>query len=55
MIPMRMVQMTIDQIIDVVAVRDRFVSTSGTVLVIGVVGTTLMLRSALSRIFFSHL
>jgi hypothetical protein len=45
-IAMRMVQMSVDQVINVIAMWDRFVSTTRTVNMIGVVTTAIMRRRA---------
>ena len=52
---MRMVQMTVDQIIDVIAVRDRFMAAVRTVPVIGVVTVTEMAIVAIVRVRFRNL
>lgn len=50
MIPVRVMQVTIDQIIDMVAVGDCFVTTTGTVNVIGIVTAAVVRRRACVRI-----
>jgi len=46
MVPVRVVQMTIDQVIGVVAVGDGFVTATGPVDVVGIVSAAIVLRSA---------
>jgi hypothetical protein len=53
-ITMRMMQMAVDQIIDVVTVWYRFVTAAWTVYVIGVVASTLMCRSTSVWVGFTH-
>ena len=49
-IAVRMVQMPIDEVVDVVAVGHRFVSASRTMCMIGIVSRAPMLRCAVGRI-----
>ncbi len=51
MAPMRMVQMSADEIIDMVAVRNPLVSTTWSVDVVGVVLATCVIRGALGLVF----
>ena len=55
MITMRMMQMAVDQVIDVIAVRYRFVSASGTVDVSRLVAAATVVRCASFRIFRANL
>lgn len=50
MVAVRMVQVAIDQIVDVVAMRHRFVTASGPMLVVGIVTSTAMIRCATIRV-----
>lgn len=49
-IAVRMVQMTVDQVIDVVAVRHRFVAAAGPMHMTGAMAGTVMLRCAAVRV-----
>ena len=53
-IAVRLMDMAVHQIINVVTVRHRFVSTSWSVRVIGVMIATLMLWRALGGVLFGH-
>lgn len=53
-ITVRVMQMSIDQVIDVIAVRDRFVAAARAVDMIGVMTTALMCWCAGVRIGFAH-
>lgn len=53
-VAMRMVQVSINEIVDMAAVRDGFVAASGTVLVIGIVTVAAMIGRARIRIFRRH-
>ena len=53
-ITVRVMQMSIDQVIDVIAVRDRFVSAARAVDMIGVMAAALMCWCAGVRIGFAH-
>ncbi|HVW51951.1 MAG TPA: hypothetical protein VHC91_16435 [Trinickia sp.] len=55
MIAMRVMQVAVDQIVDMIAVRDRLVSASGPMNVIRGMGATLMVRRTSIRIFPAHL
>jgi len=50
-----MMQVTVDKVVDVIAVRYRFMTTSGAVNVIRIVATTLMRRRAAIGIGLTHL
>ena len=54
MIAVRMVQMAIDEIIDVIAVRDRFMAAIGAMDVTRRMSAACMRRSAVGRILVRH-
>jgi hypothetical protein len=54
-VAMGMVQMTVDDVVDMVAVPDRFVTAVRAVNVTGVMAGTTVLRRALVRVRFGHL
>ena len=49
-VPVHVVQVAVDDVVDVIAVRDGFVSAIGAVDVIGVVPTALVVRRAGARV-----
>ena len=54
-VAMRVVQMTVDQINDMVPVRYRFMTAIRSVYMVHIVPLTVMLRGAIGRIFFRHI
>ena len=54
MIPVRMVEVTFDQIVGVVAVRNRLVSAIGTVFVTLLVRAAIVVRSTRCRVFAAY-
>jgi hypothetical protein len=54
-IVMRVVQMTVNQIIDMVPVRYRFMTAIRSVDMVRIVPLTVMLRGTIGRIFFRHI
>jgi hypothetical protein len=53
-VAVRVVEMTLDKVVHMVAVRNRVVSTSSAVLVIRTVCAAVVIGSALARIPFAH-
>jgi hypothetical protein len=53
-VAMRVVEVSIDEIVDVVTVRHGFVPASGAVNVVGVVPSTVVVRSAIGWVFVGH-
>ena len=53
-VAMRMVQMSVDHVVDMIAMRDRFVPATGSMLVVGVVATAIVCRCAGVWIDFGH-
>jgi hypothetical protein len=51
---MRMVQMTVHQVVHMIAVRNRFVTASGPMLVARIVARALVLRRAFVRVVWTH-